>query len=355
MTEAFPKLAWKDFEGRLFAASEKNHVPLSGAFELTYRCNFACVHCYVQDCRKQLELSGERWCELVDEVAAAGTLWLTLTGGEPMLHPGFDAVYERAIRAGLLVTVFTNGSNLTEQRVAWLCRLPPRTIEVTLYGFSAPTYERVTGRAENFEAAVEGVRRAVATGLDVRVKTMVFDETLRDLQAINAFAEGLGKKLRFDTLVHRTLGRSEAPSGHRLASEQAVAVEAGFAEVREEQRRRAAAGAVSGKVYQCGAGRFAYNITPDGMLQLCTLVRDPRHDLAKVRFANAWGALGREIERDYRTASPCHACTLRVLCSTCPGVAWVETGDDEAPVEHLCCAARLRAEALAQSKAKEGG
>lgn len=343
------KRTFADFESTLMTAARARHLPMAGSFELTYRCNFDCVHCFQQDVRAQAELTGDRWIQLVDEIADAGCLWLTLTGGEAMMHPGFAAIYERAIRRGLLVTVFSNGSTLTEKNVALLTRLPPRNLEVTLYGSSAETYARSTGKARNFDLAVGGVDRALAAGLRVQLKTMAFDETAQDLEAIRAFAAERGQAFRYDTTIHATLAGGDAPLQHRLRPEDTVALEAkdSFAFDAVRARHGSAEASGSDRVYRCGAGRFSFSVAPDGQLQLCTLVRSLRFNLATVPFVAAWDALGTEVQRRYSSERRrCNGCELRHMCGTCPGIAELEQGDAEAAIDHLCETTHLRAEAI---------
>ncbi|MBI5511231.1 MAG: radical SAM protein [Deltaproteobacteria bacterium] len=337
-------LPYPEFEARLLASVRRHHLPIAGALELTYRCNFACVHCFQQDARDQAELGPARWTAIIDQIAAAGCLWLTITGGEATLHPDFAAIYEHAIRRGLLVTVFTNGSTLADAVIELFVRLPPRTLEISLYGASPATYAQVTGEARRYEAAMAGVRRAVGAGLAVHLKTMVFDATRPDLEAMQALASTLGAPFRFDTLVHATLGRSRAPSARRLPPQAAVAAEA--LAVRFEPRGTGARSTPPDPehVYRCGAGRFAFTVAPDGFLQACTLTRGLRFDLSQIAFADAWAALGEEAARRYSSpAKRCAGCAIRQVCGTCPGVAELETGDPEAAVPDVCAAAHLRA------------
>ena len=218
-------LTYAEYESRLWKTAELHHLPMAGSFELTYRCNFDCVHCFQQDVREQKEASTEAWLALVDQIADAGCFWLTLTGGEAIIHPGFTQIYERAIRRGLLVTVFSNGSTLSEKIIELFKRFPPRTIEVTLYGASSETYGKSTGRERNYELAMAGVKRAIAAGFDVQLKTIVFKETAGDFDAMQALAKELGRPFRYDTSIHATIGGSHKPSEHRLAPEAIVELE----------------------------------------------------------------------------------------------------------------------------------
>lgn len=342
-------LSYADYEARLWRNAERYHLPITGSFELTYRCNFDCVHCFQQDVREQKEATTADWLGLVDQVADAGCLWLTLTGGEAIIHPGFAEIYEHATRRGLLVTVFSNGSTLSEKMIELFRRLPPRTIEVTLYGASPETYEKSTGRARHYDLAMAGVKRAIAAGFDVHLKTMVFKETAGDFAAMQALSAELGRPFRYDTSIHATIGGSHKPTEHRLDPAAIVALEQRDSAVTEEILARHADPKNHGSdsVYRCGAGRFAFNIAPDGYLQLCTLVRGLRFDLTRTPFHEAWAALGSEVQRRYASANRrCNGCDIRHMCGTCPGVAELETGDAEGAVDHICETTHLRASAV---------
>ena len=94
-------------------------MPLQGILETTYRCNLNCVHCYVNKpagdaAARARELPLERLLRLVDEIAEAGALHVLLTGGEVLVRPDFEPLYLHCLQKGLLVTVFTNGTEVTE-------------------------------------------------------------------------------------------------------------------------------------------------------------------------------------------------------------------------------------------------
>lgn len=70
-------------------------IPLSGTFELTPLCNFACRMCYVRKTAEDVKnsprpmLTLNQWMKIAEETYEAGTLYLLLTGGEPTLLPEF--------------------------------------------------------------------------------------------------------------------------------------------------------------------------------------------------------------------------------------------------------------------------
>ena len=136
-------------------------VPVSGSIELTRFCNLKCVHCYIrpvsaEEVRSTTELDTGTWLAIIDQIAEAGCLNLLITGGEPMLRSDFPAIYSHAKKKGLLVTVFTNGTLVTEEAAALFRELPPQSVEVTVYGASKQTYEGITGVAGSYERSLAG-------------------------------------------------------------------------------------------------------------------------------------------------------------------------------------------------------
>ena len=72
-------------------------LPVSIHWDLTWRCDHKCVHCYLTD-REQPELSYDECVRILDELVEAGTLTLLFSGGDPFLRP--DAIdILRAARA----------------------------------------------------------------------------------------------------------------------------------------------------------------------------------------------------------------------------------------------------------------
>ena len=63
--------------------------PFSVLFELTPKCNFNCIHCYLQNVHSSEQLSYEEITKILDILYDEGILFLTLTGGEILLRKDF--------------------------------------------------------------------------------------------------------------------------------------------------------------------------------------------------------------------------------------------------------------------------
>ncbi|PYU41972.1 MAG: heme d1 biosynthesis radical SAM protein NirJ, partial [Acidobacteria bacterium] len=71
---------------RLISRTVEKHRPLSVHFDLTYRCNERCVHCYL-DHDNHGELTTAECLQVLDDLARSGALFLTFSGGEIFLRP----------------------------------------------------------------------------------------------------------------------------------------------------------------------------------------------------------------------------------------------------------------------------
>jgi MoaA/NifB/PqqE/SkfB family radical SAM enzyme len=80
------------------------------------RCNLSCKYCNeFDDVSKPMAL--ETMIERVDKLAALGTTLITISGGEPLLHPDLDAIISRVREHGILSGMITNGYLLTAERI----------------------------------------------------------------------------------------------------------------------------------------------------------------------------------------------------------------------------------------------
>jgi molybdenum cofactor biosynthesis enzyme MoaA len=203
--------------------------------EVTARCNNACRHCYIalpagDHAAKSQELSVKEIIAIAREATSLGALWCLVTGGEPLLREDFPDVYMALKRLGLLVSVFTNACLVTQGHAALFKKYPPRDIEVSVYGVTQETYERVTQKPGSFAAFMRGLDLLMDTGVKVRLKAMALRSNVHELPEIARFCRARTKDyFRFDPLLHlrfdRDAVRNAGIMAERLSPEEIVAIE----------------------------------------------------------------------------------------------------------------------------------
>jgi radical SAM protein with 4Fe4S-binding SPASM domain len=350
-----PEVEAEDFWRPIRSRAYRERIPLQGSFELTFRCNLRCVHCYITqaDSLGKLpsgvqELSTAEVCGIIDQIVAEGCLFLLLTGGEPLLRSDFVEIYTYAKRKGLLLYLYTNGTLLTPELADFLGEWRPRHVEISLYGCTRETYERVTGVSGSYERCRRGIDLLVERGVPLHLKTMALTLNKHELPGMRAFAEDLGLDFRFDAEVHACVDGSRRPWNYRLSPEEVVELDMAdprrAKSWRELYERVPHDGHVSEALYACGAGLASFHIDACGQLTPCMSVRQSTYDIRRGSFGEGWRTYLKrvrcqEMPRDYR----CARCAARAFCTSCPGRSFLETGDQRTPSNHACEVAHLRA------------
>ncbi len=353
---SIPQLGYGEFSKRLHQRVGNQRIPLSGSLEVTLRCNLRCQHCYIpphtRSNRQNKELSYTEIIRILDEVVDAGCLWLLLTGGEPMLRKDFLDIYTYARRKGLILTLFTNGTLLTSRIADTLAELRPFNIEITLYGATQETYERVTGIPGSYSRCRQGIDMLLERKLPLGLKTLVLTLNYYELEEMKTLAHALGVNFRFDTVVHSALDGSDRPIALRLTPQQVVALDKADLEHANIWqalfKKNKLVPNADRRMYLCGAGKQGFHIDAAGHLCICMNTRQHAFDLKVGSFQEGWEQfLIRVTDREYSTSFPCLSCELRLVCAQCPAQAILENGEVENPVDFLCQITKLRRDVFA--------
>ncbi|HEY7818292.1 MAG TPA: radical SAM protein, partial [Vicinamibacteria bacterium] len=286
---------------------------------------------------------------ILDQIAEAGTIWLLLTGGEIFLRPDFFEIYDHARRLGLLVTLFTNGTMMTERIADRLQEQPPNSVEITLYGFTRKTYEAVTGIEGSHEKCYRGVELLLERGVPLKLKTIAMRTNQHEVLDMARFAESRGVAFKFDTMINPNFDRSLVPCNVRLTPEEVVDLEFSFPGWEEDFRRYAEPriGFRSNKIFPCGAGSRTFHVDPYGNMKMCILLRQPEFSLREMSFREIWNEKFPAVWSRLRDSDhQCNSCGLVSVCGKCAAWSQLEKGDMEARVEWSCEVGHRRAAKL---------
>jgi len=337
-----------------------SRVPFSGTIELTQRCNNQCAHCYNnlfindQDAR-QRELSSDEWCHVIDEIAAAGCLWLLMTGGEIFLRNDFLDIYTYAGQKGLLISLFTNATLITPEIADYLVDRPPFSIEITLYGRTRQTYERVSGVPGSFERCMRGIRLLMERDLPLKLKTMALTLNKHEIWEMKQFVEAeLGLEFKFDPIINPRCDGSQGPLDVRLTPAEVVELDlqdpdriTEWNEFCDKFNGRDLSPEQADMLWRCGGGQNSFAIDPYGRLRMCILSFSDSYDLRRGSFQEGWeGYLYKLTQKKITRQTKCVSCSIVDMCGMCPANAELECDDAEAPVDFLCQVAHLRAYCL---------
>lgn len=327
-------------------------APLHVQIEVTWRCNWRCVHCYQDDHTREV-LTLARLRALAGELASLGTLEVILTGGEPLVRHDLMQVLDAFRERRVAITLYSNG-HLISRDVARALSSRVARVELTLLGGDAATHDALAKVRGAFARTVAAIEHLRDSGVHVVAKTPVLRPALATFSAL---AERLGR-LGVEWIVDTEIARSYAGSERSRALALDGAELARF--YREHPQfagspRAADAGAPRGT---CLAAKQFCFIDALGNVYPCLSFKsgcDARHipvgNVTQGSFAEAWAAV--PLMQAVRAASAadftaCSSCEAP-SCRSCMATSFEAHGGLFTPSDEVCEASIAKAAALGRA------
>ena len=241
------------------------------------RCNQNCLFCYAEKepLGSTAELSTQEWKSILDTLRESRVPMVTFTGGEPTMRKDLPELVEYA--KWFITRVNTNGVLLSAELCAQLKAASLDSIQITLYSHEEAIHNRLVG-STHFEHTVQGIRNALAAGLDVSVNTPLCNANRDYLQTVK-FLHTLG--VRFVTLSGLILtGNAVDTKEKQLSGEELYAIikeTKKFCDTHGMEMDFTSPGLIAREKLEalglhvplCGAGLSNMAIAPDGTVIPC--------------------------------------------------------------------------------------
>ena len=326
--------------------------PLHAAFELTPLCNLRCPMCYVRldSCGMVRQggriHSGEEWLEIGRQSVEMGTMFVTLTGGEPLLHPDFWDIYNGLTEMGVLVTILTNGCLIDEQVIEKFKENPPFNMKISIYGASDETYEKMCGVKNGFTRVSRAIDLLREADMPFFCTCTVVNQNLHDLPAVYAFAAQKGIKFMHTTAV--TLSARDAVSDP-LHARTDVTKQFWTLESLEKEKHK---NDLRPFAY-CGGYGTNYFLTWHWHLGFCGFSPKPYAQVADaVDLEASWKEMLEKADK-IKTPEKCVECEDAEFCKRCPGLISSESGDPEQVSDTFCAIAKSMHRLYDEMKARD--
>ena len=356
--------------------------PYVVSWNLTYRCNLACEHCYLdaggtpqvgtENFADRSELGTEECFRVIDEIAAFAPECLTiLTGGEPLLRRDILEIVRRAAERELWVVVGTNGVRITENVARRLAEAGARGLSLSLDALDPDRHDRFRKVRGAWQNTVEGAEILSRTGLPFIVQTTAGSHNLGELEAIADFAhdrlaakvwnlyflvptgrgqfvsditpaqydEVLASLYRIQRKYDRRMLVNAKCAPHYIKT---VLENAGRIQTDSESRRMRRIGegrtswpgsspirTYSGGAGGCPAGTHYMGIRPNGDVTPCPYLPVFAGTLRNSSLADLWTSseLFTDIRRRTSLGGRCGECEMNGHCGGCRARAYGMTGD----------------------------
>jgi len=294
---------------RLYNISFKKRIPVDAIIELTSRCNLNCRHCYFgKFLNRGRDLKFEVLKRVLKDLKKAGTLFLTFTGGEPLLYRDFFKLSHFAKRLNFDLRVFTNGTLIGKYEAEKIRKTGFSSVEISLYGGKEKTHEFFTKIRGSFKKTLKGIEYLKEQGVPVWIKVLVMKKNLNEVNEIKSIAKYFGVKVRFDPLVSAGYGFNKEPLKYRLDKGSIIKF------ILDKKIKKI-------KDYPvCGAGKNIVAIGFNGEVYPCLLLPLSFGNIRKRSFLDIWKDM-EAFKFDY-----CKKCKLKEKCFYCPGIVFFEKG-----------------------------
>lgn len=335
-------------------------LPLDGSFDLTYRCDNNCRHCWLRippgAAEQAAELDFDTIRRIVNEARQLGCQAWSISGGEPLIREDFAEIFDYITRKAVSYSLNTNGTRITPQ-IARLLTRRGRTM-VSLYGATSAVHDDMTRSPGSFEATMRGISALRDAGAEFIVQIVPMRGNHHQLEAMLTLARSLSPLYRLGAAwlwlsACGSAGRNRQITAQRLTAAENLQMNPpgpsfflrDTVSFQNEAGRGGACGIPGtgeGLFGRCIENRNAFHLDPYGTVSFCGFITDPdlRADLRQMSFQQAWDefipSLSNRIVPDREYRENCGQCVARRDCRWCPVYAYLEHGRYTARVDYLC-------------------
>ncbi len=326
---------------------DKN-IPVNAQLELTWRCNQRCIHCY-QFSPDNYELSTYEIKDIIAQLAEAGTLYLSFSGGEPLLREDFWQIAEFASKKHFALELQTNGMLIDRQTAQRIAELNFFVVHISLLGATAETHDKITQVPGSFKKVLRAVKLLQKEGTRVILNTTLMKGNFEEYPQIKSLKERLGDiDIRVSPYIFLKNDGGQEPAELRLDDQQLKQFFLGL-------RKEAEGEPSNSRGLICNFGRIICTINARGKIYPCVAVPVIVGDLKKQGFKDAWSnSVVLKRIRAMRAADlkKCRNCDLADWCFRCSAFPYLETGDMFECASEPCRIAKITKEVNEYEEAK---
>ena len=176
-------------------------------FELTYRCNLACIHCYNPKHMSDVEIPFEKAKAIIDEAYDLGCISVTLSGGESTTYQSFFELAEYVRSKHMALEIFTNGQHLANNDNDYhkLISIYPHKVGISLYSMDEDKHEKVTSVKGSYKKTIDVIKRLRDDDVFVQIKNFLLGFTCRDCFEVAKFGKSINANVVADISLIPTI------------------------------------------------------------------------------------------------------------------------------------------------------
>lgn len=364
-------------QDKIYKKAEKAKIPLAVHFDLTFRCNLHCIHCYLPKRdrypsssykselkeRNRAELNKEEVFSVLDQLAQCGALFLNFSGGEIFLRRDILDIIEYARKKKFSVSLMTTGTiRFNEKIVDRLASIGIQVVDISLYGTEPEVHEAVTKTSGSFHKTIEAIELLKKRRIKLRLKCPLMKVNMRAFKSVIGWAEVHGVDWILDPNITERRNGDKEPTYLRIDEGELrqfyfyILQRSDNGEKKRSNRFPSDRCEIPLNEAPCSASHSSCYISPYGDVQPCIEIPILCGNLRDRSFKDIWKNSRemlkvRAIKR--KDSKTCLDCPTPEYCHRCMGQAFVEQGDLLAPSKVFCSNKKIMNQLQKEVRANE--
>lgn len=334
-------------------------------FEMTYKCNLKCIHCYNNKCDFKSQIKYEDAVKIIDDAGKLGCFNVTFSGGECTLDSDFLKIIQYAHSKRMNINVFTNGQTLHDNSEFFeeVLKCYPFRIGVSIYSADSNKHDTVTGIKGSFDKSIATLKKLRDRGVNIEVKSVQLKETVDTWKETLKLAKSFDATASIDATLTPTIDGDKYTQNHTVSDEKLMELcmdstsplYVGNMDIEKDYREPNLD--IDGP---CGAGIKTLLITPTLDLTACVSLPIKFGNLKNKSLFNIWEDAvffknkDSELYKWQHTVlsqfKDCFKEEYCKFCHFCPGMGLLENGKLFTRSEYLCHIAKIKMEAYKKLK-----
>ena len=350
-------MATTDFFAEYF---KKKPQIFSFQFELTSRCNERCRHCYLPGARNFHDLETELTLDILDQLADMGTLHVTFSGGECLLHKDFIKILRHAREKDFSISVLSNVTLLNDEIISALKDANIDLLQASVYSMDADEHDYITRLEGSHEKTIRNLERLIAADVPVQISCPTMRKTYKSYQKVLDWAYKHGVKGYTDYIMMARTDNSTDNLENRLTLDETENLLKDIINFDIEYRaildNNGTPEPLNPDEHICGAGLDSMCVAADGEFYPCSGFQGyplgNAHDKTVAYVWNNSEPLKKLRDVKWKDFPKCMKCEAKPYCSMCMVRNMNETGSIFEVSQHFCDVAFLNKKLVEEYKNK---
>lgn len=180
---------------------KNNPQLISFQIEITSRCNERCIHCYIPHENKNTDIDPDLFYDILAQCKEMGVMDITLSGGEPMLHPHFLEFLHKAKEYDFSVTILSNLTLLNDAMISELKTTNLSGVQVSLYSMDADIHDFITQNSGSFNKTKKAILKLKENNIPVQISCPTMKQNKNSYADVAKWAASNGMRAYTDCIL----------------------------------------------------------------------------------------------------------------------------------------------------------